>query len=63
MPKSRKLRPSSTPGRTKGPNCQRSQIKNLYAKDSKFYKKDPENYAAACAVIDSMKGNRLSSGN
>lgn len=58
MPKSRKLRPSSTPGRTKGDNCQRSQIKNQYSKDTKFYKKDPANYAAACAIIDEMKGNR-----
>lgn len=58
MPKSRKQRPSSTNGRTKGENCQRSQIKNLYAKDPRFYKKDPENYATACALVDSMKGNR-----
>lgn len=59
MPKSPKTRPSSTPGRTKGINCHRSQQKNLYSKDTRWYKKDPENYRVACKVVDDMKGNRL----
>lgn len=60
MPKSRKLRPSSTPGKTKGENCQRSVTKNQYAKDSKWYKKDVANYMVACELINSQKGNQKS---
>jgi hypothetical protein len=56
MPQSRKLRPSSTAGRTKGANCHRSQLKNLYAKDSRMYKKDPDLYIKACELANSQKG-------
>lgn len=45
---------SSTPGKSKGPNCQRSQDKNLYSKDARLYKKDPENYERICKVINKM---------
>lgn len=61
MPKSKKERPSSTPGRTKGSNCQKSQLKNQYAKDSRFYKNDPVNYAKVCHLVNQEKGN-LSNG-
>jgi hypothetical protein len=60
MPKSRKLRPSSTPGRSKNENCQKSQTKNKYAKDTRWYKKDVINYAKACEHINNQKGNQKS---
>lgn len=60
MPKSDKSRPSSTAGRSKGENCQRSQIKTLYAKDARFYKKHPANYMQACKLINKQKGNQKS---
>lgn len=57
MPKSRKQRPSSTPGKSKGFNCQRSELKTKYAKDSKWFKKDVANYMVACEIINAQKGN------
>ena len=60
MPKSKKLRPSSTAGRSKGSNCQRSQMKNLYCKDHRLYRKNPDLFAKCCAEIDQQKGNRIS---
>ncbi len=57
MPQSKKERPSSTPGRSKGANCHRSQIKNLWAKDNKFYKKNPKEFLKAALIISEMKGN------
>jgi hypothetical protein len=60
MPKSRKERPSSTPGRQKNDNCQKSQTKNKYCNDTRWYKKDVENYRKACLLINSMKGNQKS---
>lgn len=54
MPKSRKLRPSSTPGRAKHANCQKNDIKTRYCKDTKWYKKDVENYIKACKYVDSL---------
>jgi len=63
MPKSKKLRPSSTAGRTKGSNCQRSQGKNLYCKDTILYRKNPDLYAKCCIEIDNQKGNRQSTSN
>lgn len=60
MPKSRKTRPSSTPGKSKNQNCQKSQLKNQYCTDSKWYKKDVVNYAKACQHINSYKGNSQS---
>lgn len=58
MPKSKKIRPSSTPGILKGENCHRSQIKNRYAKDSRWHKTDPEGYAEACVLVNSLNWNR-----
>lgn len=52
MPKSRKLRPSSTPGISKGMNCKKTQLKMRLAKDTRFHKTDPLNYANACAETD-----------
>lgn len=40
MPKSKKLRPSSTKGREKGSNCHKSVAKTFVTKDTKGYKKD-----------------------
>lgn len=60
MPKSRKERPSSTPGKSKDKNCQKSQMKNMYCNDTKWCKKDPNGYAKACKEIDSYKGNQKS---
>jgi hypothetical protein len=45
---------SSTPGRSKGSNCHRSVLKNQYCFDNKWYKKHPDNYAEACAVVDKL---------
>jgi len=60
MPKSKKDRPSSTAGRTKGGNCQKSIIKTQYCRDSKFFKTDPLNYLKACKIINNEKGNQKS---
>ena len=60
MPKSRKERPSSTPGRQKNENCQKSQLKNQYSKDTRWHKKDILNYIKACEHINSQKGNSKS---
>lgn len=57
MPKSRKTRPSSTPGKVKGENCHRSQTKNQYSKDPRWYRKDIANYMVACELVNSQKGN------
>lgn len=57
MPRSRKERPSSTAGRSKGSNCQRSILKTQYAKDCRFYKNDPKNYAKICDIVNQEKGN------
>ena len=51
MPKSRKQRPSSTAGRTKSENCQKSQLKNLHSKDTRLYRTNPKLYAAAARVV------------
>ncbi len=61
MPRANKKagRGSSTPGKSKGQNCQRSEKKNLHAKDSRLYRTNPALYAACCLEVDSMKGNRL----
>jgi len=48
MPKSRKERPSSTPGRSKGENCQKSQLKNLYAKSTRLHRTNPKLWLQAC---------------
>lgn len=60
MPKSRKLRPSSTPGKSKGENCQRSQLKNLYSKDSRLHRTNPKLWRAAVMEVQNvqkLKGN------
>jgi len=57
MPRASKTRGSSTPGRQKNSNCQKSQLKNQYCKDARWYKKDPVNYAKAAEHINSYKGN------
>jgi hypothetical protein len=57
MPRAKKDRGSSTPGKSKGFNCQRSQMKTQYAKDAKWYKKDVDNYMNACLIINAQKGN------
>lgn len=57
MPRSRKERQSSTPGKSKGSNCQKSVLKTQYAKDARFYKNDPKNYAKVCFLVDQEKGN------
>ena len=55
--KSKKTGGSSTPGKSKGSNCQKSIIKTQAAKDNRFYKTDPVNYAKACHLINQEKGN------
>lgn len=57
MPRSKKQRPSSTLGRSKGDNCHKSDMKNRYAKDTRWYRTDPVGYAAACEKINQYKGN------
>lgn len=57
MPKSRKLRPSSTSGRQKNANCQKSVAKNFVVNDTKGYKKDPALWLQGCKEISAMKGN------
>lgn len=65
MPKAKKRvgkSSSSTAGKAKGSSCQRSQIKNLHANDTRMYRKNPDLWEKICKVIDNQKGNRPSSG-
>lgn len=48
---------SSTPGRQKGSNCQKSVAKNFVTKDTKGYKKDANLWLQGCKEISGMKGN------
>lgn len=60
MPKSRKLRPSSTPGRMKGTNCQKSENKNLFVHDTKLHKTNPKLWLSILKEVQSVqnaKGN------
>jgi len=60
MPKKNKLgRGSSTPGKLKGSNCQKSQLKNLHAKDSRLYPTNPFLYTKAAQPINKEKGNLI----
>ena len=45
-------RGSSTDGIKKGMSCQKTPRKLRLAKDSRFYKNDPRNYAKACQEVD-----------
>lgn len=57
MPKSRKIRPSSTAGRMKNSNCQKSVAKNFVVHDTKGWKKDPALWLQGCREISAQKGN------
>lgn len=60
MPKSRKLRPSSTPGRLKGANCQKSEKKNLFVHDTKLHKTNPKLWLSVLQEVQDIqkaKGN------
>lgn len=54
MPKSRKLRPSSTNGKDKAAGCKKSPLKIRMAKDSRFHKTDPLNYTKAIEEINKL---------
>jgi hypothetical protein len=56
MPKSKKLRSSSTPGRSKGANCQKSVAKTYFC-SSRSYKGDSSLYFSGCVEVSHMKGN------
>lgn len=55
MPKSRKLRPSSTPGKLKGANCQKSQKKNLFVNDTRLYKKDSKLWLSVLEEVQTIQ--------
>jgi hypothetical protein len=55
--KQKQLRGSSTPGKSKGQNCQRSQLKNLFAYDTKLHKTNPKLHLRACEEVSKQKGN------
>ena len=58
MPKSKRERPSSTKGITKGWNCKKTILKTRMAKDSRFYKTGAfDEYDQACREIGQLKGN------
>jgi hypothetical protein len=57
MPKSRKTRPSATPGRSKGANCQKSIAKNYYCASRSYKGKERKLYLEGCAQVSKMKGN------
>ena len=59
MPKSKKNngRGSSTAGKAKGANCQKSVLKTWYSKDTKAYRKNPTDWLSACIEVSNMKGN------
>jgi hypothetical protein len=58
MPKAGKnSKGSSTPGRSKGTNCQRSQLKNMYCLDSRLYRTNPALYEKCCVEVGQQKGN------
>jgi len=51
------LKGSSTAGRSKGQNCQRSELKTLYAKDPRLHRTNPKLYEACCVEVGKQKGN------
>ena len=46
-----KKKSSSTAGKEKGANCQKSDLKVQFAKDGKMHKKDPKKYAQVEKII------------
>lgn len=59
MGKAKNTKGSSTPGRSKGSNCQKSQLKNLHAKDSRLYRTNPFLYAKTAQAVNKEKGNLI----
>ena len=48
---SQKKKSSSTPGKEKGDNCQKSALKVQFCKDSRMYRTDPKRYAEAEKIV------------
>lgn len=59
MAKKEKSKGSSTAGKVKGSNCQKSQLKNMHAKDTRLYKTNPFLYAKTAQAVNKEKGNLL----
>lgn len=58
MPRSKKGKGgSSTPGKSKGSNCQKKELKTMHAKDTRLYRTNPFLYAKASAEVNKEKGN------
>jgi len=55
--KNKNTKASSTPGKSKGSNCQKSQLKTMYCKDTKLHKKNPTLWLRACEEVSKEKGN------
>lgn len=45
---------SSTAGKLKGANCQKSPLKTQFAKDSRMYRTDPKAYAKAEELVRAL---------
>ncbi len=45
---------SSTPGKSKGANCQKSELKTQFAKDSRMYRTDPKKFAQAEEIVRAL---------
>ena len=59
MPKQRNRASSSTPGKAKGINCQKSVAKNFYSKDTKAHKKSSVLYLQACREVSQINGIKV----
>lgn len=60
MPRSKKgNKGSSTPGKTKGSNCQKKELKTMHARDTRLYRTNPFLYAKAAQAVNKEKGNLI----
>lgn len=46
---------SSTPGKLKGANCQKTPLKRMYANDSRLHKTNPKLFLAACDEVNKIQ--------
>jgi hypothetical protein len=61
--KYKRLHKSSTPGKTKGDNCQANAIKKGVTKYPRWYRTNPELYMSICALTDkAAKGRKTACG-
>lgn len=56
--RSRNNRSSSTPGKQKGQNCQKSELKNLFCNDTKLHRTNPKLWMACVLEIQKVQRDK-----